>query len=202
MNSPKHLHLEFVEANLFNSVSYTHPMHGIDDSQVLRPPTLQSDEVFEEFLRTKRCPVCLMVPRLPAAIEAHGCGHEGCLLCLTRLKTCPVGRCGPCYNIVSYQRWPHRAKVSFDQDLLVKCDKCDEFKSGTVDRLVQHEKLECPARIIPCPEEHCRVVGTPLSVLQHYRKCFGALTRRSKRTHEATSHARLRPRLNNTSTHI
>jgi hypothetical protein len=141
------------------------PIHGIDDSQILRPPNMQSDEAFAEFLKTKECPICYMVPRRPASID-H-CGHEGCFSCLMLAKICPIGRCGPSYELIDYDCWPHRAKVSFDQDLLVNCNKCDKFKSGTVKQLVKHETYECPARIIKCPAGFCHVRATPSNILLH-----------------------------------
>ena len=139
---------------LFAMVSITSPL---DDSQVLRPPNAQSDTEFAAFLETKRCPVCFLIPRFQAAISVPECGHEGCMSCLCKLQTCPVGRCVK-YGfdkLLPFECWPQRAKASFNEDLLVKCLNCDMFKSGTVSHLLEHELKECSKRVVYCPEIFC-----------------------------------------------
>jgi hypothetical protein len=145
----------------------------IDEQHVLRPKSVQTDKEFQDFLTTKSCPVCLQVPRYPVAIGKENCGHDGCESCLSRLEVCPVGRCGP-YGVdelVPFKRWPLRAKVSFNQDLLVKCGNCDTFKEGTVERLVKHELRECPNRTVGCPGKLCEVQGKPAEIAKHYMTC-------------------------------
>lgn len=146
---------------------------SIDDSQVLRPPNAQSDEAFEAFMHTKRCPICMRVPRYPGAISSPECGHEGCMQCLSMVSSCPVGKCVTydSRKLLPFKFWPHRAKVSFNQDLLVKCDSCDAFKSGTVWRLIKHEMRECPKRTVCCPKKLCAVQGTPEEMVKHYQTC-------------------------------
>ena len=147
---------------------------SIDDSQVLHPTSIeQTDEAFAEFLGIKHCPVCLKVPRYPAAITFPTCTHVGCEECFRKVNVCPVGRCGPCRsksNIVPYRSWPLLAQVAFNQDLLVTCLECKEFHWGTVELLANHEIYECPKRIVKCPNQ-CKVQGTPEEILKHYLKC-------------------------------
>jgi hypothetical protein len=147
-------------------------MSSIDESLLLRPANAQSDKEFEAFVHTKRCPVCLGVPRYPASIKDSKCGHEGCMPCLNGVEKCPVGRCCKVEfeDLLVFSQWPHRAKVSFNQDLLVKCGECDVFKSGTVAQLFEHEMRECPKRIVRCLETLCYIEGTPEEVLTHYRQ--------------------------------
>jgi len=147
------------------------PLPPLEDFQVIRPPGAQSDDEFEAFLQTKRCPICLRVPRNLAAICAPGCGHEGCMACLSGISTCPVGRCVHYADaqLLAFNSWPQRAKASYDQELLVKCLKCDMFKSGTVSRLLEHEAKDCPKRIVCCPGTLCGFLGTPEEIVQHYR---------------------------------
>jgi len=146
---------------------------ALEDSQVIRPHNAVTEEEFNEFLRSKRCSICLGVPRIPAAIAVSGCGHEGCLQCLARFKCCPVGRCATysSKDLLRFECWPHRAKASFKQDLLVKCVLCSLFECGTLDQLIMHETTECSERIVCCPKYHCLTKGTPVEMVAHYPKC-------------------------------
>jgi hypothetical protein len=150
---------------------------SIDENQVLRPKSVQSDKEFQDFLASKSCPVCLQVPRYPVAIGKENCGHDGCEACLSRLEVCPIGRCGT-YSpaeLVPFENWPLRAKASFNQDLLVKCVNCTTFKEGTVERLVKHELRECPNRTVCCPGKMCEVQGKPAEIMKHYASCHKGL---------------------------
>ena len=146
---------------------------SIYDSQVLRPSNVRNEEDFEAFLHSKRCPICLGIPRVPAAITVLGCGHEGCMGCLAKFTRCPVGRCASytSKDLLHYECWPHRAKASFKHNLLVKCAVCNEFKSGTLDQLIHHENTQCPKRIVCCPKEQCATKGTPEEIVTHYLEC-------------------------------
>ncbi len=147
---------------------------SLDDSQVLRPKCAQTDEEFQDFLRSKRCQVCLQVPRYPVAIVEENCGHEGCESCLSKLEVCPIGRCGTYgpAKLLPFKNWPLRARVSFNQDLQVRCAKCTAFEGGTtVERLVKHELRECPSRTVTCPGKLCEVQGTPADIMKHYPTC-------------------------------
>lgn len=143
-----------------------------DDEQVLRPKSVHTDEEFVEFLLTKRCPVCLKVPRYPVAIVEVDCEHEGCETCLERLEICPMGRCKVYApdKLLPFENWPHRAKVSFNQDLRVKCGDCTTFVEGTVEQLTKHELLACPNRTVRCTRKWCKVYGKPADIVKHYQE--------------------------------
>ena len=97
------------------------------------------------------------------------------MACLSGISTCPVGRCVKYADaqLLAFNSWPQRAKASYDQELLVKCLKCDMFKSGTVSRLLEHEAKDCPKRIVCCPGTLCGFLGTPEEIVQHYRAFLG-----------------------------
>jgi hypothetical protein len=146
---------------------------SLDDSQLIRPDYATSEEGFASFVKSKQCPICLGVPRFPVSICRPDCGHEGCFACLKMFSTCPVGRCTTYnyVNLLQFKNWPQRAKASFKQDLVVKCNKCDSFKSGTLDQLIHHEKMQCPKRIVRCPKNKCEKKGTPEYILKHFAEC-------------------------------
>ena len=116
------------------------------------------------------------MPRYPVAIVEDDCGHEGCEPCLTKLEVCPIGRCKAYApeKLLPFKNWPHRAKVSFNEDLRVKCGDCTSFAEGTVEQLIKHEFYECPNRMVRCPRKGCKVHARPADIVKHYQECHNA----------------------------
>lgn len=154
--------------NILNLSVEVRNQSALRDSQLIQPPTVQSEEAFREIINSKRCIVCMRVPRYPASILHPLCGHEGCESCLRQCTSCPVSRCGaPCDKLLTFDSWPKSARDAFNRDLLVKCKSCNVFKSGTMKELLKHEVGECTNRIVQCPR--CERYGTPREIVSHYR---------------------------------
>ena len=148
------------------------------------------------------CSICLGLPRYPASLKCGHIGCEVCLRQLTITPSTsqsilPIftGACPLCRttfttsNIVTYQNWPLPAKLPFknidiqchnpiegcDDPSDRACKKCKvspcEFK-GSMEKLVDHEKYECPNRFVDCPNPNCFRFGRAKDMTFHFQHCI------------------------------